>query len=565
MIKKLLTFTIAIGTLMASAIDTPYGFTIAPEALNALPLMEIASFDHAALLAEDAVREEHGGRSRTGKIAFNTDLDQTNCGSWTVLENGDKVWMFRFKTANALAVNVYFDNLYLPQGSSLFLYPTDRSMVEGPFTTNDCNNHGRFGTGEVFGDEAILEYYQPAGVISEANIGLYGFGHLYNYVHDYRSEMRGGGSAACEVDVNCPEGSEWTKERDAVVRLTLVDGGDQFLCSGSMVNTTAMDCRNYLLTAFHCCVGISDADLLLCVVRFNYERSLCGTGSAPTRNRTGVIKHADSNDGGGDTGSDFALFEVEDAIPSNWPVYYAGWDASGTTPQSGVGIHHPSGDIKKISTTDGFVTSGWGASNTHWRLQWIETTTNWGVTEGGSSGSPVFDQDHRIVGQLTGGGSCCTTNGCGQGTGPTADDYYGKMSKNWSGNPNATNQKLKVWLDPIGILNANTDLTLDGTYKDENQTLPCTAPVGVSELLAFNDVNIFPSIADDKLTIATTLFREINEVRVYDSAGALIDILKLSDVQTSLNLEKYTSGFYYITFNHKNGTHLTKKFSVAHS
>ena len=40
---------------------------------------------------------------------------------------------------------------------------------------------------------------------------------------------------------------------------------------------------------------------------------------------------------------------------------------------------------------------GWYTSNTHWRLNWDE-----GGTEGGSSGSPLFD-DENIVGQLHGG------------------------------------------------------------------------------------------------------------------------------------------------------------------
>ena len=49
-----------------------------------------------------------------------------------------------------------------------------------------------------------------------------------------------------------------------------------------------------------------------------------------------------------------------------------------------------------------------------------------GVTEPGSSGSPSFDQNHRIIGQLYGGAAACSgsvNNG--------AYDYYGRMDVSW--------------------------------------------------------------------------------------------------------------------------------------
>ena len=49
------------------------------------------------------------------------------------------------------------------------------------------------------------------------------------------------------------------------------------------------------------------------------------------------------------TKSDFALLRLEEDIPDSYEVHFAGWDATGNTPNTPVGIHHPSGDIKKIS------------------------------------------------------------------------------------------------------------------------------------------------------------------------------------------------------------------------
>jgi PKD repeat protein len=60
------------------------------------------------------------------------------------------------------------------------------------------------------------------------------------------------------------------------------------------------------------------------------------------------------------------------------------------------------------------------------------------TTEGGSSGCPQFDQNHRIVGQLHGGPASCTN---------VSSDFYGKFSKSWENGTTAAS-RLKDWLDP---------------------------------------------------------------------------------------------------------------------
>ena len=71
-----------------------------------------------------------------------------------------------------------------------------------------------------------------------------------------------------------------------------------------------------------------------------------------------------------------------------------------------------------------------------------------GATEGGSSGSPLFDQHHRIVGQLHGGQAAC---------GNDDPDWYGRLFTSWTGDGTAGG-RLSDWLDPL-----NSGLvTLDG-------------------------------------------------------------------------------------------------------
>jgi lysyl endopeptidase len=68
-----------------------------------------------------------------------------------------------------------------------------------------------------------------------------------------------------------------------------------------------------------------------------------------------------------------------------------------------------------------------------------------GVTEGGSSGSPLFDHNGRVVGQLWGGQAACTQDGAGT-TNNGLYDYYGRFGISWDGA--SSSQRLKDWLDP---------------------------------------------------------------------------------------------------------------------
>ncbi|MEO0405508.1 MAG: hypothetical protein AAF193_11610, partial [Bacteroidota bacterium] len=332
----------------------------------------------------------------------------------------------------------------------------------GPLGAEENNDHGRFMTNDMWGDAITVEYVQPPHVIGQPRLGIKGIGYFFDYVNPpFELDPEARGSEACQVDVNCPEGLHWQFQRDAVVRMRITDGGDIGLCSGAMVNTTAMDCRQYCLSALHCAPGVSDADFGFLQFRFNYERQVgenwtftsCSTSSFPSsHNRTGAIHLADSDDYSnfsGFQGSDFLLLEVEDDIPDSYVPFFAGWESQNLGSPEGVGIHHPAGDIKKISRYDDQTLSVFvGAPGSHWEVTWEETETSHGTTEGGSSGSPLFNDERLIIGTLSAGLSACTNQGQ---FGPDEPDWYGKMSYHWSNNPNPADQKLKEWLDPMGL------------------------------------------------------------------------------------------------------------------
>jgi hypothetical protein len=213
-----------------------------------------------------------------------------------------------------------------------------------------------------------------------------------------------------------------------------------------MVNTLAGDGRQLLLTASHCDqdpVGSAEDWIVL----FDYQSPTCEDApTEPSRNATTQGTKLLARRGGLHRDpSDFALLEITESIPDGYKAYLAGWNAEeGETFQQPFAIHHPRGDVKKANAFNGTAsTSGFFADgHTHWVVDRWDA----GTTELGSSGSPVFDADQRIRGQLNGGLSSCVD--------PVLD-YYGKLSVSWEVHTRAAKgatdgEMLQPWLDPQG-------------------------------------------------------------------------------------------------------------------
>lgn len=440
-------------------------------------VVELSKPNLTQVLAEDTEASEKGKPYRVS-ILQPVSLSIQNSGTWKVLSNGDKIWRLGIKIPDAQALSLYFSEaVSIPEGGKLHAYNANHSQYVGAYTSKTPTFHAM----EMIEGELItLEYYLPYGSTQLPNISIGNVAYYYRGVEDRIAVFREGDAVyklhqSCEVDVACSEIAGWENQRDAVVHYSFVVGGSGYVCSGSVINNTANDCTPYILTANHCGEPTSNSSITNHTWYFNYQRPTCVPGNTAqytgARSQTmsgGMLKASSqlgnytSTNSSHVAGSDFALIELNSNIPTSYNPYFAGWDWNGI-PTSGVGIHHPAGDEKKISTYSSTATSasyngGWNGA--HWRVTWVSTTNGHGVTEGGSSGSPLFNQNGLIVGHLSGGASYCTS--------PSSPDLYGKLNKAWTQEGNNSNQQLKVWLDPS---NTNST-TLVGSYS------PCTGGGG---------------------------------------------------------------------------------------
>lgn len=529
--------TMALGVM--SPVLAQIGQGGSPLALmNGLEMRDVPVV-HPVPFSTSLVPDQGPDRAEGPQVPFDAallglDVDVLAAGKWDVLGDGARVCRLQIASENAFGLELFFGEIDLPPGAVLYVHGADGGEVLGGFTAATVHGGKGFATDRTKGDRCIVEVDLPSWVPpGQATVRISGVGHTYR-PFDIAADP-------CEVDVVCsPEGDNWADERDGVVRIRVVEGGSIGYCSGSLVNNVAQDCTPYILTALHCGLGASSSDFPLWKFYFRYERPQCGSGNASVgKVMTGCTQRANSNDGGGANGSDFLLVELMDPVPGSYGPYWNGWDAGGAVSGSGVSIHHPNGDEKKISTyTTNIQTTSyaWNGPQSHWLVHWSGTTNGHGVTEGGSSGSPLFDATGHIIGTLTGGLSYC--NSAQHPNGQNQPDYYGKMSYHWSSNPNSTSQKLKAWLDPQ---NSGT-LAMDGSRD------PCGMYVGVSEQvtgpIAFD---WFPVPADERISAVIPTTVDVRSIELIDALGRSVAIEhSLQGVRLDLNTAAVPSGCYAV-------------------
>lgn len=384
----------------------------------------------------------------------NTDISLLREATTEVI--GDNI-IYRKKItgSGATSVKVYFDRLQLSANAKLYIYTPSGSVITGPVTSSENIGPDRvWGSNEFPGTAVIVEMMIPVKEKAENDI------HISRIVLGIDPKQSpnstntssfgnyGYSDFCADKNVMCSYGNDWVNERKAVCLIQFSEGNYDYFGSGALVANTCNLNEPYLLTAHHNTNGHNPNNWQY---YFGWWSPLCTNYYTQTallfNGATLKATHATT---------DFSLLKLYQTPAANADITYLGWSRSTTPASSTAGIHHPGGDQMKIALST--------ATATIDNIPGVSSSTAWksvfglGATQPGSSGSPLFDQDKRVIGQLWGGNS-------GESNCSLRFSLYGRFDLSWTGGgTDAT--RLSNWLDPSGTNNMTTNTTYVSNLYD---------------------------------------------------------------------------------------------------
>ncbi len=407
----------------------------------------LPTLDNEQLLRDEMARRGPGIAPRFA-YTYEVEINPATHGTWEAHGPNQQVWRYTISSEGAYSLNLGFSHFYLPEDGELRIYAKNKEEALGPFTPADHEDHNELWTPVIEGDELTVEIVIPNGTQHGMLI------RLTHINHDFLGFAQAL-SGSCNLDVICGAADGWglnDSYRDVIRSVGVYGLGGGTFCTGFLVNNTASDCRPFFMTANHCGLDAGNAPSL--VVYWNFENSSCRQPGSSQSGQSGDGLLNQFNTGAifraSYSPSDMALVELDDEINPDFKPFLAGWDASGVAPgDSVVSIHHPNTDEKRISFEFDatYIANSGGSASAQGNFVGI---ADWdiGTTEGGSSGSPLFDKNRRVIGQLLGGQAACGNN---------LYDVYGWFHRSWTGGGTPTT-RLSDWLDPIN----SGQLTIDG-------------------------------------------------------------------------------------------------------
>ena len=513
-------------------------------------VIQLPNLDFESIIQQDNINDQDKSLPWRYGIEVPVRLNMEHDGLWTVLPNGGKLWQATIESSGAVNLSVNFNKFYLPPGSRLQLFNNQHTDITSTFTSNQNRDDGQIGTWFVEGDIIWIEYYQPPQTQGQPDLQIKSVVHGYrmNAVTTMVNGSRGiNESGDCNYDVNCSIGNDFDQMKDVLKRsVALLNLGNGYLCTSSLINNTRNDKTPFLLTANHC---LDNSDPSFWTVRFNWvsPSPVCGTGEDSGDIQTnftvsGAALRANNSL------SDFALVQLYDDIPNSWDVAFAGWDNLDANPLFEVGIHHPQGDVMKICRDDSgaqkidangtkvwLVGGGTQGSGNGWEI---------GTTESGSSGSPLFNENGKIIGQLYAGEAACLGVESNNGY-----DLYGRFGASWNlGDSPET--RLVDWLDPIG-----SGQTSMGTLQN-NLNVPDFEDLG--ELL------IYPNPANNYITIMNNRYPNL-KYQFLNVMGQQIHSGSLSNTMNTITVDYISEGVYFLyLIDEDSKDSITKKIIIKH-
>ncbi len=369
------------------------------------------------------------------KAAMADKFARSSAGSPALDADGGFIWTSSLNATGATALRLHFTNFRLPPNTALYLY-NDDGQAHGPYTGKGPHGDGDFWSHTVFGEHVWIQVRSESSdtsVLHEATFDITEISHLGARFELAKVAGGDASKADCSGNISCVENAEcydWdilSYARKAVAKITFEDPDDglSYTCSGGLLNDQNSAHRKpWFLTAHHCLSTESAANSLEAF--FQYQ-SPCGSCSGSYNDSVlGADLWATDNRG------DFSLLELSE-LPSGWALM--GWTTANVIDSEGTQLYrisHPKGKPQAFSQHEVVL---------HSSEKYIHTNIVIGTTEGGSSGSPIFREDGKVVGQNL--GVTNDSNRCDASVFDTLDgafSYYWKSVRPYLGSPSKTNK-----------------------------------------------------------------------------------------------------------------------------
>lgn len=435
------------------------------------------NFNPSDIAVQDAWSAPRSGRPLNVGHLVDYKIDFAERAQLVLDENGTEVYRLDITLEGTpVGIGLYYDDFYIPKGGRLFIYTPGGRQLLGAYTEATHPRHGAFATEPLAGNRLILDYERPQGV-EMPSIQISSVAYLYIPVMQAAQgqdglEMYQGNednsdpslSSFCQINANCPEGDDYQDQKASSVAMLMPMGGGVGMCSGNLINNVEGDLKPYIISAAHCASLTDKYDLGpyaldQWIFGFHYEKPRCSSGDRATQTLCSMVGASLKSFIPIVGASDGLLLELKGMIPPEYRVYYSGWDATQKVWQKGAGLHHPAGDALKVSVFDGGVSiatwnekrQGQGGKNAHFQFQFTK-----GNTEGGSSGSPLYNDRGNQIGTLSGGvpGIC------------PKDGMYGRMYYHFDQyKEKGDTWYMAKWLDPKGTGRREVNGMWNGNWK----------------------------------------------------------------------------------------------------
>lgn len=381
---------------------------------------------------------------------FEIDINPSTHGTWNNLENGDKIWRLQINSSAGVYMMLVFNEFYLPLGTTLFVYSQDKAELIGAFTSTNNNQYEKFTTAPIKSQSIVIEYYKPVNIVDNEKLRIHSIGLISESLNEIFTKSFGSTAGTCMINAKCSQYENWCNQRRSVaLMIRILNNREIRFCTGSLQTNERRDGQPFFLTAFHCLDRDKDNSLDQSekdavhnwLFIFNYQSNDCNN---PASEPTLMYSLSGASFINAHHKTDYALLRLNNKPPQNYNVYYNGWsNDNDDMTNTGVCIHHPAGDIKKISEWDKKFT----LSVNFWKVKYTA-----GSTTGGSSGSPLFNSSGYVVGQLQGGDAACGNNG---------SDFFGRFDKSWH------KYGLSWELNPNGIHSGSSQFYISMMSGDE--------------------------------------------------------------------------------------------------